>query len=90
MNSDLISRSALEKEIFGPGSYDAYEDLWNAVHKAIDNAPPVEVRPKGTWEHDDEYSITIDIFKCSHCGGWGHTHFRFCPNCGAEMKGGKD
>ena len=42
-------------------------------------------RPQGEWERDDEHSITFDIFKCSHCGGGGHTHFRFCPNCGASM-----
>lgn len=43
-------------------------------------------RPQGAWERDDEHSITFDIFKCSHCGGWGHTHFKFCPNCGASMR----
>lgn len=47
-----------------------------------------ELRPTGEWERDDEHSIAFDIFKCSHCGGWGATYFRFCPLCGAKMKGG--
>lgn len=47
-------------------------------------------QPTGEWERDDEHSITFDIFKCSHCGGWGATFFRYCPKCGARMKGGED
>ena len=47
-------------------------------------------RPQGEWKKDEEHSITIDIFKFSVCGGGGHTHFRFCPKCGADMRGGQE
>ena len=48
---DLISREALKKEIFGPGSYGAYEDLWDAVRKAIDNAPAVQQNWRFYYDH---------------------------------------
>lgn len=41
---------------------------------------------EGRWIKDEEHSITIDMFKCSKCGGGGHTHFKFCPSCGKKMK----
>ena len=44
-------------------------------------------RLQGKWIYDTEHSITIDMYKCSVCGCDGHTHFNFCPNCGADMRG---
>ena len=44
-------------------------------------------RPQGKWLFDKENSFTFDMFKCSICGYFGHTHFKFCPNCGAKMVG---
>ena len=103
MNNDLISREAL-KEKMREADAEAidYEMLVVMYEKLVDNAPTVELkmgrmvngiiipveRPQGEWERDDEHSITFDLFKCSQCGFWGHTHFRFCPNCGAGMRGG--
>lgn len=45
-------------------------------------------RPQGEWIYDSDHSITIDMYKCSICDCFGHKHFNFCPNCGADMKGG--
>ena len=45
-------------------------------------------RPQGEWLFDKENSFTIDMFKCSICGYFGDTHFKFCPNCGADMRKG--
>lgn len=67
----------------------------------IDNAPTVPneymrgyeaaereyKRPQGEWLFDKENSFTIDMYRCSICGYFGHTHFKFCPNCGADMRG---
>ena len=48
-------------------------------------------RPQGEWLFDKENSFTIDMFKCSICGYFGDTHFKFCPDCGADMrKGGEE
>lgn len=46
-------------------------------------------RPQGEWIYDSDHSITIDMYKCSVCDGYGHTHFNFCPNCGAAMRKGE-
>ena len=51
----------------------------------------LEEKSKGEWIFDKENSFTIDMFKCSICGCFGDTHFKFCPDCGADMrKGGKE
>ena len=50
-------------------------------------------RPKGEWMpyeaylgKDREYSVTEH--KCSLCGYlWGEPEYRYCPNCGADMRG---
>ena len=47
------------------------------------------LRPHGEWVFDKENSFTIDMFRCSRCGGFGATHFKFCPKCGAKMDGGE-
>ena len=55
--------------------------------KALDLAiRALEERPQGEWIYDSEHSITIDIYKCSLCNCFGHTHLKFCPNCGAKMR----
>ena len=84
MNNDLISREYLR---------DAFDNLCchncktcrnfrieDSFYKCalIDNAPIVE-RPQGKW-----------IFsRCDKCGAYHDGMYRnFCPNCGADMKGG--
>lgn len=57
------------------------------ILKAVKNGIPYEERPQGEWLFDKENSFTIDMFKCSICGYFGHTHFKFCPNCGADLRG---
>lgn len=60
------------------------KDLVELNQKLIDE---LEERPQGEWLFDKENSFTIDMFKCSICGYFGDTHFKFCPNCGADMRG---
>lgn len=42
-------------------------------------------RPQGEWIKDEEHSITINMFKCSNCGGGGYPSFKYCSHCGALM-----
>ena len=97
MNNDLISREAL-KEVIEQGSYDAFEYLWDAVRKAIDNAPTInEKRPKGEWKTNEGYDGD-EYYECSNCGEpWVLTagtpkdnNMNFGPNCGADMRGGNE
>ena len=59
------------------------EELKTELERVI-----TELRPRGEWIFDKENSFTFDMFKCSICGYFGHTHFNFCPNCGADMRKG--
>ena len=57
----------------------------------IANAPTVELEPrkKGKWIDNRDVS-----WMCSECGKWldvlqGDVDMNYCPNCGADMTGGK-
>lgn len=57
----------------------------------IDEAPTVEAKPvvHGSWE--TEFTALLVVYRCSECNcatALGQTNF--CPNCGADMRGGKN
>lgn len=63
------------------------------VAKEIAQLPAADVRPvvRGKWELDNFFAqpAAFRVMRCSECGHQkvpGHT-YRFCPNCGAMMKG---
>lgn len=60
-----------------------YEELVKILRE--ENIIQPEVRPQGEWVKDEYHSITINIFKCSNCGGGGYPIFKYCPHCGALM-----
>jgi hypothetical protein len=82
MNNDLISRKALKRE-FG------YTDEWykgRTVCAIIDNAPTVEERPKGEWIEHSTYKGVLICSHCNHGETQAYDTFKFCPNCGADMR----
>lgn len=99
---DLISREALKKAI--KNLYN--ETLDGIVkfgiekaYKEIDNAPAIEPEvkevPKGEWidvpcERDLLFNTGIK-YTCSVCEKFNSNgHSSFCPNCGADMRGGAE
>lgn len=71
------------KITYSPESFEAI----NLAIKAL------EERPTGEWEY-----VGIGIYECTNCkaeyeaGIYDHcnvnnSEFRFCPNCGADMRG---
>lgn len=72
------------------------EYLWGKLLDALENAPSIDTdRPQGEWidaEIPLESGGSMSIQVCNLCKtfyplaytGGGH---RFCPNCGARMKG---
>jgi len=75
-----------------------FETAMNVVREL----PPVTPeRPKGEWKHIGGNSF-IDDYRCTNCNckppqkpydsikTWGWDFTDFCPNCGADMRGGKE
>jgi len=45
----------------------------------------VETQKTGEWVEEDEYG---DLWVCDQCGFANERKDNFCPNCGADMRGG--
>ena len=88
----LIDADALITELNGiryPGAPYVDAGIRIAIGKVCD-APTIEERKTGEWILDDEY---IDCSACKR-EKWSRVpyeslvkRFRFCPNCGADMRG---
>ena len=71
---------------------EAVEEHWRRVHWErgwSDNGPAADVRPvvRGRWVEKPYMLGTTNV--CSVCGenyGMPHRKFKFCPNCGADMR----
>ena len=77
--------------------YDAtqHRDEWtgglHTAWRAIDDAPVIDHVKHGRWI--DKYGD--GDWHCSECGykngnQWANRYHKFCPNCGAYMKGEQD
>ena len=75
------------------GNYINVENLSLAeiYHRAFaSGVESVAVRPQGKW-----LKCQNDMFRCSNCRqavevpiAMGNPIYNFCPNCGADMRGG--
>lgn len=96
---DLISRQAAidaldgEIEITGRTNAEAVKGYVRLVKDRLERLPSAD-RPQGEWINKGDYA------ECSNCGADSGTQFdgvepiplttKFCPNCGAKMKGAED
>lgn len=63
------------------------------VQQIMNSIPAADVveRKKGKWEFREEFfAYGIAHFDCSICGESVLERTRFCPNCGADMRGEDD
>lgn len=87
----LINADALiddiEKSTFNRTIKEFFEDF-------VEDTPTVEAKPvvRGEWvEFDIDYGgIPTVGYQCSECGQSNGFLTDFCPNCGADMRGGKN
>ena len=89
MDSTEIAKMVVHKMIENTTfAEDAYPDIKQKMHDAIENAPIVETK-HGEWNKPN-------YGQCSNFRGWaietenGYYFSDFCPHCGAEMKGADD
>ena len=102
--SDLISRKGvvnwLENYKFENYASVGHEKEYNFIEnliKGIQNEPTVEARPSGKWRKYEDIDC-VEFIKCSVCDGIFYDGdndtfdrpYNFCPNCGADMRGGKN
>ena len=86
---DADAFEAFGYEVNG-GSYDfkdGFDEGVQFVLECIDNVPTADVRENVRGEWVD----TTHGLKCSACGTfqvYGSRYFKYCPVCGAEMRGG--
>ena len=92
---DLISRQWL-MECVNEGwiKFDSEKDKNKFIHLVRDTAPSAEPeRIRGRWEmKPDPYGFFDEIPVCSECGCTTEMRkvYKFCPNCGAEMRSKED
>ena len=58
------------------------------IVKAIEDAPTVDVVPRNEGEWETFPSIG-NKYRCSLCKEKSEKRHKYCPNCGAKMKGGE-
>lgn len=66
------------------------EDVQSEIILCLLNVPTVEAKPVHGEREDNPY-----IWECNICHKWliveqGDADMNFCPNCGADMRGGKN
>ena len=93
MSDDLIKRSDAIAEICKVRTPDVVSHQYAEMFiNAVCRAPSAD-RPQGEWFKDDE-----GTFICSACGSgykdqptlMGKPMFKWCPLCGARLKGADD
>ena len=90
----LIDADALEKELSKRWDISDDQDFCNKeVWDALRNAPTVQAdRPHGEWIETSEGTMCCNCHKFPYDDGEYHIanwYSGFCPNCGADMRGGK-
>ena len=92
---DLISRQAAIKAIEDlQDCYNGFSDTYDkaCIIGVIEEVPPIEPIKHGTWGEN-----IYGYRKCSVCGRVTQVDecmreplYLYCPNCGADMRGGED
>ena len=100
--AEYIEREALEKWLLTEmASLDLEADRQYVVERLMEAIPAADVRPvrRGTWTDaaiaaDNLYDThgmlyLIRGYACNCCCEFSLARFNFCPNCGADMRGGE-
>lgn len=88
----LIDADALIKKAYdeAKGMAEPYDDFGVLVEWLVNKSPTIEPeRKKGKWIEEPNC-----YYRCSRCSSHypsilGYMDYKYCPNCGADMKGEK-
>ena len=87
--AEYIKRDALRQSLLIGAAY-LDEDTMMTVVNVLDCFPAADVAPvmHGRWEPVANTGIG-NTGRCSICRDaiYGYRAFKFCPNCGADMRG---
>lgn len=100
MDSDLISRKALQKELYENINYGHYGEFMDGskvgytsreLDRLIESQPTVDAVEvvHGKWIYKGTTNVKM-IFECSNCKSLIAGRGRFCKECGAKMDGGDE
>ena len=83
----LIDADAIPWEGFPNDCGEYHEDY--VEKRVVDKMPTIEARPvrHGRWEEPYDAFHDMVWIVCSCCRHTGAKHFKYCPNCGADMRG---
>lgn len=103
--SRLIDADALMKEFAefvkdSNNSDFANVPTWNDAVSLVGSAPTIEERKTGKWirlDKDNKFFVP-HMLRCSECGNIldkngvnaGRGDANYCPECGADMRGGEE
>ena len=93
---DAISRKAMlkyQRLIHDRMPHEENLNLRNYIQSLPSITPDVTfTRKHGEWK-DKSYKLGVTMrttYQCSECDNYFDSRFNFCPNCGADMRGGEE
>ena len=91
MTQRLIDADAIRYEpMLSARGNGNYEDIMVAYKDQIDDIPTIEERKTGKWIRMPMACYgggTITEYECSECSEHQIIESKWCPNCGADMRG---
>ena len=91
----LIDADAFEKNMQNEWERNEISNgEWIHFREMINEEPTIEERNNGKWYREVLCSTsgygTMVMYQCSNCENLAISDYCFCPNCGADMRGGEN
>ena len=92
IDADALKEEVSKKKVVGRFNTLSLIDAAPTIiwcNKTSEGYPLMDLRPKeeGKWIIHDRENLK---YGCNQCGNLTNINSNFCPNCGADMKGGAE